>query len=143
MSERQRAIVTGFYESFNANDIDAAVGAASTKLETVDPGMGTVSGHGPFREYLVILKRAMPDARAEVETLVEAGDCVIVEGRFIGTHTGPLDGPDGVLEPTGASVNLRFADFVTVRAGQIVSYRTYYDQLGLLTQLGLTSPSAG
>ena len=105
--------------------------------------MGTVSGHGPFREYLVILKRAMPDARAEVETLVEAGDCVIVEGRFIGTHTGPLDGPDGVLEPTGASVNLRFADFVTVRAGQLVSYRTYYDQLGLLTQLGLTSPSAG
>ena len=43
------------------------------------------------------------------------------------------------MEPTGASVDLRFADFSRVQDGRIVSYHTYYDQLGMLTQLGLMS----
>jgi ketosteroid isomerase-like protein len=33
-------------------------------------------------------------------------------------------------------VDLAFADFARVRDGQIVEYRTYYDQVSLLTQLG-------
>jgi ketosteroid isomerase-like protein len=67
----------------------------------------------------------------------DTGDTVVVEGRFVGTHTGPLTTDDGDVEPTGASVDLRFADVSRVRDGLIVSYHTYYDQLGLLTQLGL------
>lgn len=79
----------------------------------------------------------MPDARAVIERSCEADDTVIVEVRFVGTFTGPLATDDGDLEPTGASVDLRFADFSRVRDGVIISYHTYYDQLGLLTQLGL------
>lgn len=67
---------------------------------------------------------------------------MVVEGRFIGTHAGPLASPDGDLEPTGASVDLRFADIVRVEHRQIVSYHTYYDQLGFLTQLGLMDQPA-
>jgi limonene-1,2-epoxide hydrolase len=59
-----RALVAGFYEDFNSGDIDAAVAAFSEDLETIDPGMGTVHGIEPFREYLQTFKRAMPDARA-------------------------------------------------------------------------------
>ena len=132
-----RELVSRFYESFDRGDIDAAVSVFADELETTDPGMGTVHGLAPFREYLATLKRAMPDARAVVEQMRETGDAVIVEGRFVGTHTGPLAGPDGDVEPTGASVDLRFADVSSVRDGKIVSYHTYYDQLGLLTQLGL------
>jgi ketosteroid isomerase-like protein len=46
------------------------------------------------------------------------------------------------VDPTGASVDLRFADFSRVQDGKIVSYHTYYDQLGLLTQLGLMGETA-
>jgi ketosteroid isomerase-like protein len=138
----QRELVAGFYENFNSNKIDAALSGFSAELETIDPGMGTVCGHEPFREYLEVFKRAMPDAHAVIESLVEAGDTVIVEGRFVGTHTGPLAAPDGDVDPTGASVDLRFADFSRVQDGKIVSYHTYYDQLGLLTQLGLMGETA-
>ena len=41
------------------------------------------------------------------------------------------------MSPTGASVDVRFADFSRLGDGVIVSYDTYYGQLGLLTQLGL------
>lgn len=83
----------------------------------------------------------MPDARAVVEHTVEFGDTVAVEGRFTGTHTGPLATDDGDVEPTGAAIDLRFADVSRVRDGKIVAYHTYYDQLGLLTQLGLMGDS--
>jgi ketosteroid isomerase-like protein len=132
-----RDIVTRFYAHFDAGDIDAAVSLFSADLETIDPGMGVVRGIQPFRGYLETLKRALPDAQAVVEQLHDAGDTVIVEGRFVGTHTGPLIGPDGHIAPTGERVDLRFADLSRVRDGASVSYRTYYDQLGLLTQLGL------
>jgi ketosteroid isomerase-like protein len=109
----------------------------SDELETTDPGLGTVDGHGPFREYIETLKRAVPDARAVIDGMYDAGDVVVVEGRFAGTFTGPLATPDGDLEPTGASVDLRFADVSRAEGGKIVAYHTYYDQLGLLQQLGI------
>jgi len=126
-----------FYQAFDAGDVDALLPLFSEDLETIDPGMGTVRGHGPFRDYIETLKRAVPDATAVIEHMYDAGDAVIVEGRFVGTFSGPLAGPDGDIDPTGASVDLRFADVSTARDGKITSYHTYYDQLGMLTQLGL------
>ena len=83
------------------------------------------------------MSSSTPDAQAVVEQVFETADTVIVEGRFVGTFSGPLATPDGDVPPTGARVDLRFADVSRVRGGKIVSYHTYYDQLGLLTQLGL------
>lgn len=132
--------VRRFYKAFGAGNIDAALSTCAEDLEILDPGMGQVRGRDRFRAYLETFKRAMPDARAIVEQTVEAGDAVAVEGRFTGTHTGPLATEDGDVEPTGATVDLRFADVSRVREGKIVAYHTYYDQLGLLTQLGLKTP---
>jgi steroid delta-isomerase-like uncharacterized protein len=135
-SEPQQ-LVAGFYKDFDSGDIDAALRRFSGALETIDPGLGTVHGADAFREYLQTFKRAMPDARAIVESLSESAGTVTVEGRFLGTHTGPLAGDDGDIPATGRAVDLRFADVARVVDGAIVSYHTYYDQLGLLTQLGL------
>jgi ketosteroid isomerase-like protein len=77
-------------------------------------------------------------ARAHRES-GEAGDMVIVEGRFVVTHKGPLATPDDDVEGAGASVDLRFADCSRMRVGKIVSYRTYYDQFGMPNQLGVMS----
>jgi ketosteroid isomerase-like protein len=132
-----RELAERFYESFDAGDIEAVLSVFAEDLETIDPGIGTVHGHGPFREYIETFKRAVPDARVVIDQLYEAGDVVIVEGRFVGTFTGPLASPDGEVAPTGASVDLRFADVSRGQGGNIASYHTYYDQLGLLTQLGL------
>jgi steroid delta-isomerase-like uncharacterized protein len=130
-------VVGRFYEAFGAGNLDEAMSVCADDLEIVDPGMGQVRGSERFREYLETFKRAMPDARAVLECIVESGDMVAAEGRFTGTHTGPLATDDGDVDPTGAAVDLRFADVSRVRDGRIVAYHTYYDQLGLLTQLGL------
>jgi predicted ester cyclase len=120
----RRELVARFYEGFDNGNIYAAVSAFSDELETTDPGMGTVHGIKPFRDYLQTFKRAMPDARAIVEGLYEAGETVVVEGRFVGTHTGPLAGGEGEIPPTGSIVGPRFADVSCVIDGKIVSYHT-------------------
>lgn len=137
MASDAAAVVAQLYEAFGEGDLAAAVGLADETLETIDPGLGTVHGAGPFHDYLATLKQAVPDAKAVIESLHEAGETVVVEGRFVGTFTGPLTSGGEEIEPTGAPVDLRFADIVTVRNGKLLRYHTYYDQLALLTQLGL------
>lgn len=132
-----RELATRFYEALKAGDIDAVLSLFSEEMEAIDPGMETMHGHGPFREYIEMIKRALPDARGLIDEMHDAGDVVVVEGRFTGTFTGPLADPDGDIEPTGATVDLRFADVFRARGGKIISYHTYYDLLGELTQLGV------
>jgi len=56
----------------------------------------------------------------------------------VGTHTGPLRSPDGVeILPTGKRFDFPFVGIFHVEGGKIRSIRIYYDQLELLTQLGL------
>ena len=83
-----REVVSSFYENFDRSDTAAALSVFPSQLETTGPGMGTVHGLEPFREYLETLKRAVPDARAVIERMCMDDDTVIVEGRFVGTHTG-------------------------------------------------------
>ena len=52
-----RELATGFYESFDAGDVDAMLTVFSEDLETTDPGIGIVHGHGPFREYIETRER--------------------------------------------------------------------------------------
>jgi ketosteroid isomerase-like protein len=84
------------------------------------------------------LKEVVPDARAVVERAFEVDDVVIIEGRFTGTSASPGSsvGLGAGRQPVSGEVDLAFADFARVRSGQIVEYRTYYDQFSLLTQLG-------
>jgi hypothetical protein len=82
------------------------------------------------------VKGAVPDARAIVERVFEVGDTVIVEGRFTGTNSGPLPGPDGDLAPSGRTVDLPFADFA--RISDTGSWST----AGITTR-SLCSPSSG
>jgi steroid delta-isomerase-like uncharacterized protein len=136
MSEQQ-GIVQQFYDGFAAGDLDAATAVFADDVRMTDPGLGVVEGLPGLRDYLDGLKVPVPDAKAIVERTFESGDTVIVEGRFTGTNTGPLEGPDGELPASGRTVDLPFADFSRLSDGKIVEYRTYYDQVGLLTQLGL------
>jgi steroid delta-isomerase-like uncharacterized protein len=133
----QQGLVARFYEQFEKGDIAAATCAFSKEVEIADPGIGTVHGVGRFREYLESFKRVIPDGRVIVQRLYDAENAVIVEGRFVGTHTGPLRGPGGDIQPTGASVELRFVNVWQIEDETITCHHTYYDQLDLLTQLGL------
>lgn len=97
----------------------------------------TVRGRAAIREFMATYAEAFPDGRHEITTMVEGDGVVAMEGTYAGTHTGPMRSPDGVIPPTGRTVELHWAGLAHMRGGLVVSLHGYYDQLAFLSQLGL------
>lgn len=104
------------------------------------PDLGRLEGGAAIADYLLAFKRAFPDASYESTSAFESGSTAIDEGYLVGTHTGPLASPGGDIPPTGKAVRLRSCDVLEVADGKGVSHRFFYDQLEVMTQLGLTAP---
>jgi ketosteroid isomerase-like protein len=85
------------------------------------------------------LATAFPDGRAEVERAFGEGDWACVQARFTGTHTGPLPTPDGEIPATNKSVDFTYCMVVKFENGNAAELDEYFDQLLLLTQLGIVS----
>ena len=56
-----------------------------------------------------------------------------------GTHTGPMQTPDGVIPATGKSVEIRSCRIVEIEGDKVKSIRQYYDMMTMMQQLGLAS----
>ena len=59
----------------------------------------------------------------------------VAEGRFLGTHTGDLQSPQGTIPASGNQIEVRFADYFKASGGRITDRRTYWDQVEMMTQL--------
>jgi predicted ester cyclase len=81
---------------------------------------------------------AFPDAHVSLGTVVADGDNVAFEMTWTGTHQGPLVMPDGsVLPATGCTVSFAVAVMLETDGDLILRERQYYDNLGILDQLGV------
>jgi steroid delta-isomerase-like uncharacterized protein len=107
------------------------------------PGGVRVSGRADLLEkYFDALLTAAPDRESRNVVLFAEGDTVVEEARYTGTHTGPWRSPNGMEIPaTGKILDFPFVGVFEVDGGKISSIRLYYDQLEVLTQLGLMPAS--
>jgi predicted ester cyclase len=80
---------------------------------------------------------AFPDIKVVATYQVIAADTVVKESTYSGTHTGILRTPRGDLAPTGKRVQGSQVAVQRVRDGQVWSEHLYFDQMELLTALGL------
>lgn len=131
-----RSLVEGYYEAFNKGDMEAARPLFTKDVSAVDAA-GTQEGFDDFREFLEVFLRAAPDASLTPVSWVEQGNIVATEGLFRGTFTGPLASDDGDIEPTGMAFNVPFLEINEVQDGRIRHHRVYYDQIVMLTQMGI------
>jgi ketosteroid isomerase-like protein len=127
-------LVKEFFDAFGATDVERADAVFDERCAFVMPnGPMTKAEH---RMMGLGFKAGLPDAHMEIDHVVDNGDEVFVEGRFLGTHTGDLPTPDGGAVPaSGNKLELRFADCFKASGGKIVEHRTYFDQVGMMTQL--------
>ncbi len=137
MTSVARALVEKHYEGFGEADMELSLSVHADDVQATVPGAGTLNGNAAFAEFSKPFMAGFPDAKVHVEDMIEAGDVVVVEGRFTGENTGPLATPQGELPPTGRSIDLRFADVFRVRDGKVVVHNIYFDQMEFMQQLGL------
>jgi steroid delta-isomerase-like uncharacterized protein len=124
-------------DAFNAHDAERirALYADSAKFEA--PG-GATGGAEEATAYTMGWLNGFPDARATVRNEIISGDWVVHELTFTGTHEEALVGPGGVIPATGKQVTGHGIDLFRVEGGKIVEERLYFDQIEILSQLGVT-----
>jgi steroid delta-isomerase-like uncharacterized protein len=126
------------FAAWNANDLSKAAGFYRPDIVLVSPDSGEVKGREQAAERDRTFREAFPDAKMEIAASHESGDTAILEWVFRGTNTGPLPLPSGeTLPATGKEVSVRGTDILTIEGGAVASLHSYYDQVELMTQLGL------
>src|SRR5216683_2327548 len=87
-------------------------------------GIGGVSGQESYRgeqlgDVVVFMGKFLPDVHRELHRVNVLGDVVAIELSIRGTFLGPFETPAGVIQPTGAKLDIPTADFWYVRARTI------------------------
>lgn len=77
------------------------------------------------------------DRHIEIVDSIESADAIAAEIKTVVRHTGTMRLPGGDLPPTGNIVTIEEVSLVRVDDEKIVSWRSYYDLMAVLTQLGL------
>ncbi len=79
----------------------------------------------------------MPNVKGTVTNVCGAGNTVLIEVTWKGTHTGPLQSPSGTVPATGKEQTTRAAWILNFDGGKIKESRHYFDMLSFMQQLGL------
>jgi len=82
---------------------------------------------------------AIPDSKATFHTASAAGNTVVLEVTWQGTHTGPLQTPGGEIAPTGRKIAIRACQVIEVANEKAQVMRQYFDMATLMQQLGVAS----
>ena len=124
----------------NARDLEGYLSNQQPDVEFALPGGITLRGRDEVGEYTKAMWRAFPDATLAFGEQILAEDAAATAVVFSGTHTGPMTTPGGSLPLTGRHVNVHSVSMLRFEDGRVASEHVYFDQLDLLSQLGLAPP---
>ncbi len=136
--EANKDLVRQFIEALNAADLEAL-----DEIVTEDFARHSQATAGPqvsSREEFIQLQESFlaifPDQRVTIRKLVAEADEVAALATYSGTQTGAM----GDFPATGKSVESTFLAVFRVDAGRIAELWVEWDNVAMLTQLGLFPP---
>jgi len=95
-----------------------------------------VNSREEFKQLQEAFLASIPDQHITIEMLIAEGDKVAVYAIYSGTQTGPM----GEFPATGKSVESKFLGIFRIVEGRIAELWVEWDNLAMLTQLGLFPP---
>lgn len=148
LSERQQQMVAVFEKHVGAElagDLDATMATMSdaphlNHVPTMAGGVGQRGVHAFYRDHLVG-KFFPPDVKMESVSRT-VGENQIVDELFVSfTHTTAIDWLLPGVAPTGKAVEMAVAVIVGFQGDRISHEHIYWDQAGVLVQIGLLDPA--
>jgi ketosteroid isomerase-like protein len=113
-------------------------GDAGEPVDDVDDVGGRESYRGEqLGEIVLSVARQFPDVHRELHRVTVLGDTVAVEVSIQGTFLGPLETPAGIVQSTGAKIDVPTADFWYLRDGRIETFNCYVMVSSMLAQMGV------
>ncbi len=95
-----------------------------------------VTSCADMKQLMKLYQTFAPDQKLTIEFLIAEGDKVAGYGVYSGTNTGPL----GDFPPTGKEFNLKNISIFRIENGRIAEQWVEWDNLAIMTQLGLFPP---
>lgn len=126
-----------FVEAFNAHDEERIRELTGENAILEAPGEVRLEGREATVQYAMSWLNAFGDARSSVHSEIVAGDWVVQEFVFVGTHTAPLQTPAGEVPATNRLLKGRGVQILRIEDETVVDTRLYFDQVDVMTQLGL------
>ena len=80
---------------------------------------------------------AFPDSKATFQRELPSGNTVVLEVTWRGTHSGPLQTPNGPIAATGNRIEVRACMAIEVAGDKAKAQRHYFDMGTLLQQIGV------
>ena len=139
MASDAEAVVRRAYHAAEGSVMDVQ---GFVDLFAEDGVFNNVVGQETYRgehlgDLVVFMGKLAPDLHRELHRVNVMGDLVAVELSIRGTFTGPFQTPAGVIQPTGAKLDIPTADFWYVEDGKIKEFNCYVGVSIMLAQLGV------
>lgn len=141
MGDTRRSVERNI-ESWNAHDKMAWTGDIADGCQLTAPGGISGSGRELRDMFYSLWTDAFPDNQIKAGVIVVEGENAVLEATFEGTHTGVLNAPTGPIQPTRKQVKVPFVSVSKIRDDKFTSLHLLFDQVELMTQLGLVPASA-
>jgi ketosteroid isomerase-like protein len=143
MGETRQAVERSV-EVWNAHDRNGWLQLGSDDVDLLAPGGLVAKGSAVWGQLYDIWQDGFPDNQVEARVIAEDDATGLLEAIFRGTHTAVLRPPSGPeIPPTQKEVSINFAVVHRVTGGKFTSLHLYFDQVELLTQLGLMPAPTG
>jgi steroid delta-isomerase-like uncharacterized protein len=134
-TNENKAIVRDYIDAlFNKGDLDAGDRYLNSDFVNHDLPFGAPAGAEGMRAAASMFREACPDWNTSYHHLVAEEDVVVEHFTASGTFSGSLMGVTG----TGQTISLPGINIFRVIDGRIVERWGRLDELGLLSQLGLS-----
>jgi ketosteroid isomerase-like protein len=139
MTTDTEALVRRAYQLAEGDVLDVA---GFIDLFAEDGVFNNVVGQESYRgehlgDLVVWMGKLVPDVHRELHRVNVLGDVVTVELSIRGTFLGPFETPAGVIQPTGAKLDIPTADFWYVRNGKIQEFNCHVGTTTMFAQMGI------
>ena len=141
MADAQR-VAAQAVEAFNSHDEKRIRELYAENAVFEAPDDVRLEGRDASTEYAMSWLRAFPDSRINVHNELVAGDWVVHEFTFEGTHTETLVGSAGAIPATNRHLVGRGIEVLRIEHDKVAEEHLYFDQVQVLTQLGLMPEAA-
>lgn len=126
-------MVRGVYAAFGRGDVPTVLAAMDPEIEWSEAEGSPWAAGNPYRGPQAVLAGVFGAIMAQVENFslaparfVDAGDVVLVEGRYTGR-----------VKATGSPIDAQFAHVWQLRDGKVVRFQQYTDTAQWVRAYGL------
>lgn len=130
-TEANRALIRRYFESWNANDVDALDDMIAENAIDHMAYDGQQSGREGYRDFYRTWHSAFPGFQSEIEDMIAEGNRVATRWTFRGRHLGIYNG----IAPTGREVSFVAVSIQLIENGMIAEEWYIADTLHFMRQL--------